>query len=31
MSTGEARKTMVVDCLLSPPQLLVLDEAVDEI
>mmetsp|Transcript_34783 Transcript_34783/g.116260 ORF Transcript_34783/g.116260 Transcript_34783/m.116260 type:complete len:436 (+) Transcript_34783:49-1356(+) len=29
MSTGEARKTMVVDCLLSPPQLLVLDEAFD--
>ena len=29
MSTGEARKTMVIDCLLSPPRLVVLDEAFD--
>ena len=29
MSTGEARKMMIVDCLLSPPQLTVLDEAFD--
>ena len=29
LSTGEARKLMVVDCLLSPPALLVLDEAFD--
>lgn len=29
LSTGEARKLMLIHCLLSPPQLLVLDEAFD--
>ena len=29
LSTGEARKLMLIHCLLTPPQLLVLDEAFD--
>ena len=29
LSTGEARKLMLIQCLLTPPQLLVLDEAFD--